>query len=66
MADKIGFDAYGATKDMPDPVANAIGSMLDHIHDLETEINEMRENIYNEGSADAWQVGKARKSQKEE
>jgi len=61
MADKIGFDAYGATKDMPDPVANAIGSMLDHIRNLETEINDMRDNIYNEGSADAWQVGKTKK-----
>ncbi len=61
MAEKIGFDAYGATKDMPDPVANAIGSMLDHIHNLESEINDMRDNIYNEGSADAWQVGKAKK-----
>ncbi len=66
MAEKIGFDAYGAAQDMPDPVANAIGSMLDHIHNLETEINEMRENIYNEGSADAWQVGKTRKTKEEE
>jgi len=61
MAEKIGFDAYGAKKDMPDPVANAIGGMLDHIHKLENEINEMRANIYNEGSADAWQVGKSKK-----
>ncbi len=58
MAQKIGFDAYGATQDMPDPIANAIGSMLDHIHNLEKEIEEMRDNLYNEGSADAWQVSK--------
>ena len=65
MADKIGFDAYGATKDMPDPVANAIGSMLDHIRNLESEINDMRDNIYNEGTADAWQVGKTKKEKEE-
>jgi len=32
MARKIGFDAYGTTRDMPDPVAHAINSMLDHMH----------------------------------
>jgi serine O-acetyltransferase len=32
MAEKIGFDAYGVTKDMPDPVAQAIGQLLDHLH----------------------------------
>ena len=28
MASKMGFDAYGSTQDMPDPVANAINTML--------------------------------------
>ena len=32
IADKMGFDAYGNTSDMPDPVANAVNRMLDHIH----------------------------------
>lgn len=32
LAKKMGFDAYGMSKDMPDPVANAINCMLDHIH----------------------------------
>jgi serine O-acetyltransferase len=32
MAEKIGFDAYGVTEDMPDPVARAIGQLLDHLH----------------------------------
>ncbi|ROR29735.1 serine O-acetyltransferase [Inmirania thermothiophila] len=32
IARKMGFDAYGATRDMPDPVAHAINRMLDHIH----------------------------------
>ncbi len=32
IADKMGFDAYGASADMPDPVAHAVNSILDHIH----------------------------------
>jgi serine O-acetyltransferase len=32
MAEKIGFDAYGVSEDMPDPVARAIGQLLDHLH----------------------------------
>ncbi len=31
MAEKIGFDAYGVSEDMPDPVARAIGQLLDHL-----------------------------------
>ena len=31
MAEKIGFDAYGVTEDMPDPVARAINQLLDHL-----------------------------------
>jgi serine O-acetyltransferase len=32
MAKKIGFDAYGQSQDMPDPVAHAIDLILDHMH----------------------------------
>ncbi|KOR29416.1 serine acetyltransferase [Achromatium sp. WMS2] len=32
MAEKIGFDAYGVTRDAPDPVAHAINCILDHLH----------------------------------
>jgi serine O-acetyltransferase len=32
MAKKIGFDAYGQSVDMPDPVAHAIDLILDHMH----------------------------------
>jgi serine O-acetyltransferase len=32
MAEKLGFDAYGVGPDMPDPVARAIGQLLDHLH----------------------------------
>jgi len=35
MAKKIGFDAYGTTQDMPDPVARAIDCLLDHLHVLD-------------------------------
>lgn len=35
LAKKMGFDAYGASQDMPDPVANAFNLMLDHIQLME-------------------------------
>jgi len=41
MAEKIGFDAYGLTPDMPDPVATAINGMLDHLHALDAKVEEM-------------------------
>lgn len=40
-AARIGFDAYGATRDAPDPVANAINRMLDHIHVVDQRIEAM-------------------------
>ena len=41
IARKMGFDAYGTTKDMPDPVANAINCMLDHMHVMDQKLEEM-------------------------
>jgi serine O-acetyltransferase len=41
IAEKIGFDAYGTTADMPDPVAHAINCMLDHIHAMDGKMEEM-------------------------
>lgn len=41
IAAKIGFDAYGTTSDMPDPVAHAINCMLDHIHAMDQKMEEM-------------------------
>jgi serine O-acetyltransferase len=38
IAKRMGFDAYGLSRDMPDPVANAIGAMLDHIHELDDRL----------------------------
>ncbi len=41
IAKKMGFDAYGSTADAPDPVANAINSMLDHIHVMDQRLEDM-------------------------
>jgi serine O-acetyltransferase len=41
IAEKIGFDAYGTTADMPDPVAHAINCMLDHMHAMDGKMEEM-------------------------
>ncbi len=41
IARKMGFDAYGSTQDMPDPVAKAVNSMLDHIHVMDKRLEEM-------------------------
>jgi serine O-acetyltransferase len=40
-AEKLGFDAYGATKEAPDPVATAINRMLDHIHVMDQQMQNM-------------------------
>ena len=45
MAKKIGFDAYGTTKDMPDPIENAIKSMLDHMHRVDEELEKLKKDI---------------------
>ena len=38
MAKKIGFDAYGQSPDMPDPVAHAIDLILDHMHLIDSKM----------------------------
>jgi serine O-acetyltransferase len=45
MAQRMGFDAYGVTQEMPDPVANAINCMLDHIHAMDRKMQLMCEGI---------------------
>ncbi|MCL6415373.1 serine O-acetyltransferase [Aestuariirhabdus sp. Z084] len=45
MAEKIGFDAYGLTEDMPDPVARAMGGILDHLHAVDARIGVMCEGL---------------------
>ena len=49
FAQKIGFDAYGTSADMPDPVANAIDCMLDHIHVMDTQMENMCKAIKHMG-----------------
>jgi serine O-acetyltransferase len=41
IARKMGFDAYGATSDMPDPVATAVNGILDHIHAMDKRLEDM-------------------------
>lgn len=41
IAKKMGFDAYGTTQDMPDPVAHAINCMLDHLHAVDGRLESM-------------------------
>ncbi|WP_068828136.1 serine O-acetyltransferase [Pseudomonas sp. BMS12] len=41
MAEKLGFDAYGVSQDMPDPVARAIGQLLDHLHAVDGRLEGM-------------------------
>jgi len=41
MAQKFGFDAYAVSPDNPDPVANAIGTMLDHISIMDEKLTSV-------------------------
>jgi serine O-acetyltransferase len=45
MARRIGFEAYGQRKDMPDPIQNAIDSLLDHMHTLEEQIADLKRQV---------------------
>ena len=44
-AKKIGFDAYGLTRETSDPVAHAINCMLDHIHAMDDKMSAMCREI---------------------
>jgi len=48
-AKRIGFDAYGATRDAPDPVAHAINCMLDHIHLMDQRLEAMSKALEQNG-----------------
>jgi len=41
MEERMGFDAYGVTEEMPDPVARAMRSLLDHMHVVDDRIENM-------------------------
>ncbi|CDI00789.1 MAG: serine O-acetyltransferase [Candidatus Competibacter denitrificans] len=49
IARKLGFDAYGATPDLPDPEAHAINRMLDHIQSLDSTIRQLCQALRNAG-----------------
>lgn len=45
FAQRIGFDAYGTNADMPDPVAIAIDALLDHVHAMDTQMQNMCKSL---------------------
>ncbi|MFO8003630.1 serine O-acetyltransferase [Thioalkalivibrio sp.] len=49
MADRMGFDAYGLTRDMPDPVADAIHRIVDHLHELDERMERACEALKGAG-----------------
>jgi serine O-acetyltransferase len=49
IASKMGFDAYGTTADMPDPVAHAINQMLDHIHQMDKQVACLKQALHEAG-----------------
>ena len=49
IASKFGFDAYGMTSDMPDPVAHAINHMLDHIQKLDEQVDALKQALLAHG-----------------
>ncbi|GFM56087.1 serine acetyltransferase [Pseudomonas cichorii] len=50
MAEKLGFDAYGVSADMPDPVARAIGQLLDHLQAVDARLEDMGDALGRLGS----------------
>ncbi|KAA6183651.1 serine O-acetyltransferase [Thiohalocapsa marina] len=48
-AKRIGFDAYGAVRDAPDPVADAINRMLDHIHIMDRRMEALSRALEERG-----------------
>ena len=45
MAKKIGFTAYAESKDMPDPIQNALDAVLDHMHKTDQEMEELKKKL---------------------
>jgi serine O-acetyltransferase len=50
IARKMGFDAYGETHDMPDPVATAVNGILDHIHIMDQRLEDMCKGLKDLGA----------------
>jgi serine O-acetyltransferase len=49
IAYKMGFHAYGATTDVPDPIAYAINHMLDHIQAMDKQLENMQKALNDAG-----------------
>jgi serine O-acetyltransferase len=45
VAKKYGFDAYAVSHDNPDPVAKAIGRLLDHMHLMDDRVNGLCKEV---------------------
>lgn len=45
VAEKYGFDAYAVSEDNPDPVAKAIGRLLDHIHLMDGKVSDICKEV---------------------
>ncbi|MGM0516966.1 MAG: serine O-acetyltransferase [Pseudomonadota bacterium] len=41
VAQRLGFDAYGVARDMPDPVATVVDRLLDHVQTVDDQLDEM-------------------------
>lgn len=50
LAERFGFDAYGVGQDMPDPVARAIGQLLDHVQAVDQRLDGMCKALTELGS----------------
>lgn len=44
-AEKFGFDAYAVSPDNPDPVAKAIGRLLDHVHLMDDKVASLCKEV---------------------
>ncbi|WP_257284688.1 serine O-acetyltransferase [Endozoicomonas sp. SESOKO1] len=49
MAEKMGFDAYAVTSEMPDPTAHAISAMLDHLHEVDSRFDTLCQVLKDNG-----------------
>ncbi|WP_372963957.1 serine O-acetyltransferase [Marinobacter sp.] len=41
MEERMGFDAYGVTEEMPDPMARSVRALLDHMHAVDERLETM-------------------------
>jgi len=50
-ATKFGFDAYAVSADSPDPVAKAIGRLLDHVHLMDEKVSSLCKEVNSLGGS---------------